>query len=375
MRVLHFFKSYWPDTFGGVERAIHALAKNGSAYGIDSTVLSLSRRPAENTRSFDGHMAYKARLDLDLASTGLSWSALGRFRELSAEADLIHYHFPWPFMDLAHFLCRHGKPSIVTYHSDIVKQRWLLHAYKPLMSRFLDATDAIIATSPNYAMSSAVLRAHASKTHVIPLGLGEEDYPPPPRERIEGWRQRFPRPFFLFVGVLRYYKGLHNLIDAAKMVDADILVLGAGPMEGQLRARAEQAGCANVHFLGALPDEDKSALLTLCRGFLLPSHLRSEAFGLSLVEAAMAARPLISCEIATGTTYINLDGVTGRAVPPERPTELAAAMREMLEDPQQAAAWGYNARKRYEELFRVDTMTNAYATLYRKVLADHGRPH
>ncbi|WP_141049103.1 glycosyltransferase, partial [Brucella melitensis] len=120
MRVLHFFKTYWPDTFGGIERTIHAIAKGVAEHGIASDVLSLSAKPEENTRNFDGHMAYKAKLDLEFASTGLSRDVFSRFRELSSQADVIHYHFPWPMSDIVQIGVRPDKPTIVTYHSDIV---------------------------------------------------------------------------------------------------------------------------------------------------------------------------------------------------------------------------------------------------------------
>ena len=58
------------------------------------------------------------------------------------------------------------------------------------------------------------------------------------------------------------------------------------------------------------------ALLALSYAILFPSHLRSEAFGISLLEGAMFGKPLISSEIGTGTTYINIDGKTGVVVPP-----------------------------------------------------------
>ena len=100
MRVLHVFKTYHPDSFGGVERTIHAIAKGCLAHDIQSDVLSLSRDPVVNTVEFDGHMAHKAKLDLEFASTGFSREAFSKFKDLSARADLVHYHFPWPFMDL-----------------------------------------------------------------------------------------------------------------------------------------------------------------------------------------------------------------------------------------------------------------------------------
>lgn len=367
MRVLHVFKTYYPDSFGGVERTIHSIAKGALAHGIASEVLSLSRDPAGHTVEFAGHMAHKARLDFEFASTGFSFDVISRFKALSAEADIVHYHFPWPFMDMLHVLHPPKKPTIVTYHSDIVKQKFLLQLYKPLMHRFLGGVDRIVATSPNYLESSEVLNRYRQKTEIIPIGLDDADYPRASENLKNTWQARFPKPFFLFVGVLRYYKGLHTLIDAARHVDADILIAGEGPMEEELKAQATRAGLANVHFIGAVSDLDKAALLELCKAFVFPSHLRSEAYGLSLVEAAMFAKPMICCEIGTGTSFVNKDGETGIVVPPQDAVALAQAMTALQDDPHMVASFSANALARYRQELQAATMVEKYCRLYRSL--------
>ena len=364
MRILHFFKTYWPDSFGGMERAIHAIASGTSKLGFEPVVLSLSRKPRENSIYFDGHWAYKARLDLEIASTGFSLEAFQRFRELAATADVIHYHFPWPFMDMVHFTIRPHKPVVVTYQSDIVKQNRLMHLYRPLMNRFLASADRIVVASPNYLATSVALRSHREKAIVIPNGLNERDYPRPDKPTYSKWKRRLPGQFFLFTGVFRYYKGLHVLLEAAREVEYEIVLVGTGPMEAALKEQASRLGLNNVHFLGSLGDDDKTALLDLCTGFVFPSHLRSEAYGLSLVEAAMAGKPMISCEIDTGTTFINLHEQTGLVVPPAVPAALAAAMRRLAQDKSSSRTYGMNARNRYEAFFTADAMCVAYKELY-----------
>ena len=369
MKVLHFFKTYWPDTFGGVERTIHAIATGTMNYGVESDVLSLSSAPDKNSVEFDGHMAHKAKLDFEFASTGFSRDVFGRFKALSAQADLIHYHFPWPLMDIVQLAFHPSKPTLVTYHSDIVKQKLLLQFYKPVMHRFLSSVDRIVATSPNYVRTSKDLRLYENKTSVIPLGLDATDYPQSPPEEKAKWRALFPAPFFLFVGVLRYYKGIHILLDAAAVVDRHIVIVGQGPMESELKVRAKALGLTNVHFVGAVSDSAKTALLELCTALVFPSHLRSEAFGLSLVEAARAGKPMISCEIGTGTSFVNVDGETGLVVTPDNPPALANAIMTLAQDTELAARFGQAAQKRFAALFTADRMAQSYARLYREMQA------
>ena len=294
MRVLHFYKTYQSESYGGIEQTIYQLCKCSSASGIESEVLTLSDNPDPAELMYEGHKVHRVKLDLQIASTGFSFAALKRFAQLAAEVDIVHYHFPWPFMDLAHFVTRMNKPSVVTYHSDIVRYKTLLQLYRPLMHRFLDSVDAIVATSPNYLQTSSVLAGYRDKTQVIPIGLDKDNYPPPSATRMAEWTKRIGPRFFLFVGVIRYYKGLHILLDAARGTDYPIVIVGAGPIEQELKRRADEQGLRNVIFLGTVSDEDKAALLQLSYAIVFPSHLRSEAFGISLLEGAMYGKPMIS---------------------------------------------------------------------------------
>lgn len=370
MRVLHFFKTYLPDSFGGIEQVVFQLCESGVQHGIEAQVLTLSADPIPRVMQLGQHEVHRAKLDIQFASTGFSWSVFKQFRELAAEADVINYHFPWPFMDLVHFASSLNKPSVVTYHSDIIRQKHLLKLYRPLMQRFLASADRIVAASPNYLHTSDVLQQFQEKTRVITYGLNKAGYPQPDGERINRWRQQVGDKFFLFVGVMRYYKGLHILLDALKHADYPTVIVGAGPLELKLRAQAKALGLRNIHFVGRLDDEDKVALLQLSYAFVFPSHLRSEAFGISLLEGAMYGKPMISSEIGTGTSFINIHNETGLVVPPSNPQAFSEAMRTLWENPERAAAMGIKAEARYRQLFTADVMGRKWTELYEELLAE-----
>ncbi|MCB2254310.1 glycosyltransferase family 4 protein [Pseudomonas chlororaphis] len=370
MRVLHFFKTYLPDSVGGIEQVIFQLCESGALHGTDGQVLTLSTNPQPRVLKLGHHEVHRARLDIQFASTGFSYSVFKQFREMAAEADVVNYHFPWPFMDVVHFMSGLDKPCVATYHSDIIRQRHLLKLYRPLMNRFLGSVDRIVAASPNYLHTSDVLQRFRDKTRVIPYGLNKAGYPQPDNERMAHWRQRLGERFFLFVGVMRYYKGLHILLDALKDVDYPVVIVGAGPLEAELHAQAAALGLRNLHFLGRLGDEDKVALLQLSYAIVFPSHLRSEAFGISLLEGAMYGKPMISSEIGTGTSYINIHGETGLVVPPSDPLAFRAAMRQLWDNPGQAAQMGLKAEARYRQLFTADDMGRKWNELYHELLEE-----
>jgi glycosyltransferase involved in cell wall biosynthesis len=274
-------------------------------------------------------------------------------------------------MDVVHFATRVKKPKLVTYHSDIIRQEHLLKLYRPLKRKFLASMDRIVATSPNYLASSNVLQMYTDKVCVIPIGLDKATYPQPMPDRLQFWRERIGQKFFLFVGLIRYYKGLHILMEAAQGTDYPIVIVGAGPIEQKLKIQAAQLGLRNIHFLGYQSDEDKVALLTLCYGVVFPSHLRSEAFGISLLEGAMYGKPMISSEIGTGTTFINIKDETGLVVAPSDPIALRQAMRYLWEHPEEAADMGRRAEERYWKHFTAKQMVKSYVDLYDELMKHH----
>lgn len=368
MKVLHFYKTYYPETIGGVEQVIFQIASGVACQGIESAVLSLSKSNELGSLRIGNHLAHKAKMDYEIAATGFSLSAFGKFKELAAEADIIHYHFPWPFMDMVHFASGMNKPCLTTYHSDIIRQALLLKVYRPLMHRFLASMDCIVATSPNYTYSSPVLKHYRNKTTVVPIGLDKQSYPTSNSRLKQKWRSQFGERFFLFVGVLRYYKGLHILLEAMKDADYRLVIVGAGPVEQELKEQAARAGLHNVSFVGAVSDEDKVALLELCYAVTFPSNLRSEAFGISLLEGAMYGKPMISSEIGTGTSYINVQGETGLVVPPSNPAEFRKAMDFLWHNPVQTELMGSRAEQRYWQLFTAQQMAMSYASIYSNLL-------
>ncbi len=368
MRVLHFYRTAIPDSMGGVEQVIHTLASGSVKRGAKVDVLSLSKHPVPAMLTSEGYTQHRVKLNFEIASTGVSFESIHKLAKLANEADLIHYHFPWPFMDVAHFVARVKKPTMITYHSDIIRQQYLLKLYRSMKHMFLSDIDRIVATSQNYLSTSKVLQRYGHKTSVIPIGLNSEKYSSASEERIQYWNKRIGSRFFLFVGVIRYYKGLHILIDSAQNADYPIVIVGSGPLEAEIKSQATRLGLNNIYFLGFLPEEDKIALLKLCFALVFPSHLRSEAFGVSLLEGAIFGKPLISSEIGTGTTYINIDGDTGIVVPPGDSMSLRKAMNYLWDNPEIAEQMGKRAQHRYWEYFTADTMVDRYMKLYDEMI-------
>jgi rhamnosyl/mannosyltransferase len=370
LRVLHIYKSWSPETFGGVEQIITTLCAGGWAYGIEGRVAYLAKGSRVAAVRHQGIAAYRFPLQWEIASTGLSLPFLLGYRRLAAWADVLHFHFPWPYGDLVHRLSGISTPLLVTYHLDITRQRALEKLYAPLRAWLLRRAGRVIATSDMYVQSSPVLRTFRHKTTVIPLGIEDAGRRIPHPTRTAYWRHRLGKGFVLFVGVLRYYKGLHVLLEAAPDIQAPIVIVGSGPCEQALKRQAAASKLRHVTFVGEVDSLDKDALFRLSGLFVFPSHLRSEAFGLALLEASMYGKPSVSCELGTGSSLVNLHEETGLVVAPGNARELSAAVNRLLANRQERERLGTNARNRYLKHFTAESMVRRYAEEYHRMAAE-----
>lgn len=362
MKILHVYRTCYPETKGGLEQVIRFITSGVQVFGVECRILSLSDT-ADKTFFHEGTEIILKKKEWEVASNGFSLSLIGEFRRQAEWADIIHYHYPWPTGDLLSFFSI-NKPSLVTYHSDIIRQRFLKLLYKPLEYFFLKRVSRIVTTSPQYLSSSQTLKPYHDKCSVIPLGIDPSSYFEADAELLSQWRLRVGEEFFLFVGVLRYYKGLNYLIDAAEISGLPVVIAGDGPLREELETLVTRKHLTNVILVGHISEEDKMALLTLCLAFVFPSHLRSEAFGISLVEAQLFRKPIISCDVGTGSSFVNIDQKTGFVVPPCDPEAIAKSMQILQNESKLRSVMGENGYTRMMTHFTAEEMAHRYYAEY-----------
>ncbi|NTV64840.1 MAG: glycosyltransferase, partial [Oscillochloris sp.] len=147
MHILQVYKDYFP-VLGGMENHLRLLCEGLAARGHQVTVLTNGRGRRGELREIGGvRVVYAGRL-ATLASAPLSLDMLGQMRR--QRADLVHLHLPDPTGDLALALAGPRAPLVVSYHSDIVRQKRLLRLYAPLLRRTLRRAARIISFSPAY---------------------------------------------------------------------------------------------------------------------------------------------------------------------------------------------------------------------------------
>ena len=379
LRVTMINKYYSPPHLGGVEAVVRALAEGLTEYAgaaVRALVCNEGRERVEET--VGGVRVVRLPRQLAVSSAPVAVGLPGALRDelrRPDRPDVLNFHAPNPWGDLSFLLARVDVPSVVLYHSDIVRQRRLLAAYRPFLERFLDRVDLIVTSSPDMVQHSPFLAPRAGKCRVVPFGLPAMKLTAAPgvRERAAQLRAAHAgRSIVLFVGRLVYYKGADVLVRAMAHVDADLVLIGRGPSEPELRTLASRLGAAQrTTFLPPQADVELAAWYHAADVFCLPSVARSEAFGLVQIEAHAAGTPVVSTALPTGVPFANRDGVTGLVVPPGDAAALAGALRRLLEDDALRVRLGEQARRRARREFTVPRMVAGTVQAYREAAALH----
>jgi len=381
LRVTMVNKYYSPPHLGGVEMVVRTLSEGlvaNAAARVRVIVSNEGRKRVEET--IGGVEVVRLPRQLALSSAPI---AAGMPRALRREMhhrgpdaceppDVFNLHSPYPWGELSFLRANPGVPSVVLYHSDIVRQRVLLTAYRPFLERFLDRVDLIVTSSPDMVRHSPLLAPRAEKCRVVPFGLPVERLEATPailRRAAELRAAHAGRKIVLFVGRLVYYKGVDVLVRAMTRVDADLVVIGRGPLERGLRLLAERSGVATrVTFLNPQDDQELAAWFRAADVFCLPSVARSEAFGLVQIEAHAAGTPVVSTDLPTGVPYANPDGVTGLTVPSGDSPALAAALGRLLGDDELRARLGRQAQDRALREFTAPRMVAGMLEVYAEAI-------
>jgi glycosyltransferase involved in cell wall biosynthesis len=379
MRVTMVNKYYYPPHLGGIETHLRDISEGLVEHAgarVRAIVCNESRERAEER--VGGVDVVRLPRQFALSSAPIALGMPGALRaemRLPAPPDIMHFHFPYPWGELSFLKARPDVPSVVLYHSDIVRQKRMLAAYRPFLERFLDRVDLIIASSPNMVTHSEFLAPRAEKCRVVNFGLHVERMAGTAETRLraeELKRQHEGRPIVLFVGRLIYYKGADVLVRAMADVDADLVMIGRGPLEEELRAAAEAAGISGrITFLPPQSDEELSAWYRAADVFCLPSVARSEAFGLVQIEAHAAGTPVVSTDLTTGVPYANLDGITGLTVPVGDAAALAAALNRLLADDALRERLGRQAEERALTQFTIPKMVEQTLRVYDEAIGVH----
>ena len=372
VNVLHLGKF---DTQGGIERHVKALASRlvSARIGVVNLVSNDTARTDRHDKY--GYSTVRAACWGTASSLAVSPTLplIARQLHRTHRFDLVHLHFPDPLGHLTALALPRSVRRVITWHSDIVRQRLALGAYAPFMRSFAQTAAAIIGATPQHFSTSTQIPppSELQIQTVIPYGIDPSTFvwTAAARTRRADLQARHRGRLVFAVGRHVYYKGFDVLIRSMRNVDAELIIGGRGPLTDSLKSATRDAGVeSKVHFAGYIEDDELIAYYDACDVFCMPSTERSEQFGLVQLEAMQMAKPIVTTRLGTGVEYVTLDGETGVLVPPHDETALASALNALLVDPARRSKLGAAGRRRVADVFSADRMAQATLDLYEQIL-------
>lgn len=356
IKILEINKAYFPHT-GGIETLVKQYSEElGKFDNIEiRTLVCRDGRGKTYSENINGVRLTRAGSFGTYFSCPLSVSFLRLFRKMSANADIIHIHVPFPLADLALLLSGYSRKVIISWHSDVVKQKKLLMLYKPLMKYLLNRADCILVATEGHINGSEFLPEYRHKCRILPYGITPEIYLN--IKKIPFLTEKATNPESIkvfFTGRLVYYKGVDILIKAFRKVkdNCELFIAGTGILESELKEKVRKYGMNDrVHFLGFLPEEQLKQAFSDCDIFVLPSVERSEAFGIVQLEAMIYGKPVINTRLSSGVPYVSIHEKTGITVMPYNTRELASAINILRKNKSLREKMGKNAQKRVLDYF------------------------
>jgi glycosyltransferase involved in cell wall biosynthesis len=385
LRILHLGKYFHPDT-GGIETVTKDIAQGAAGAGCEVAVLCFGRVDKLRKERWSDVDVLRSPIWRLAASQPFGWQYFREFLRQARTFDIIHVHVPNMLGALAVVTARVPGRVLVHWHSDVINKGWLGKLVRPLEWLLLQRADALVATSQAYADASPQLRRFRDKVHVVPIGIEETDVIEEDGDVADAEQgvmdattvlAQVPEgaPMILAIGRLVPYKGFEVLVDAAPHLPAAcrVVIVGGGERRAELEARIRERQVGDrVVLAGRLDDHALRLVFRRATIFCLPSVSRAEAFGVVLLEAMARGLPIVASDIpGSGVPWVNRHGVTGLNVPAGDARALAAAVRQLLADPQRREQMGREARHRFQTEFTAAVATRRFLDLY-AVLAGRG---
>ena len=377
MKIGILSQSYYPR-YGGVTEHVHHTALELRRRGHDVRIITSRFRSGEtNHAAFVERVGYNILIPFNRAFVDLTVGVAlrRRLRQLlrEHEFDVLHIHCPTsptlPILAIQTASC----PQVGTFHTTAGRS-FLQNTFQPYLSRVVERLDARIAVSQTAADSARLY--YPGEYHIIPNGVDVERFHPGVRP-FEEWREE-GRVNLLFVGRLDPRKGVHVLLAAMQEVvqrtggRARLLVVGDSYLRPKLEASVPAAARDHVRFLGHVSSHDLPRWYATADVFVSPAS-GNESFGIVLLEAMASGRAVVASDIP-GYRSVVIPEVNGVGVPPGDAERLAAALAELVSDPERRRLLATRGRQRALE-FAWPRVTQRIEALYREVVARRGAVH
>lgn len=380
LTVLTFYHPHWT----GLTAIAKRLAEGFVAKGHRVTVLTTRHAPHLPAREVVGGVDVVRLAPLRRLSRGFVTPSLPyALHRLLPDHDVVHIHTPLPEAPLVAALARlRRRPLLMTHQGDLVMPPGLTNQAIQKLGTTLLAAGGRLATvvSPlndDYARHSRFLRPFARK--LVPI-LPPVEIPEPNAAEVRAWREELGLAEAQVIGFAGRWveeKGFDYLLRALPLLRrtnprAELVYAGDHEIDYEdFYRRCEQLvdACGeHLTFLGLIRDRRRLATFySMCDVFALPS--RTDSFAAVQVEAMLSGTPVVAADIPGARVPVQLTGM-GTLVRPRDAPALAAALREVLEEPTRFVL----PRTTVEATFDPEASIDRYEELLARLVSVDGDP-
>ncbi|MBW7879974.1 MAG: glycosyltransferase family 4 protein [Phototrophicaceae bacterium] len=307
----------------------------------------------------------------------------GLFR--MAKYDIVHLHYPFVFgQEILHAVAGLRRiPVVITYHQDLILSGMMgrmvaLHE-KTVGRLILTRANRLLVTSRDYFNASRIARffkPNDPRVTEMPNGVDTSrfttDVDTAGIRSMYGFAE--DDVVLAFCGGMdtpHYFKGVDVLLNAAARVDAPnlrLMLIGDGDLRARYMEEARRLGLGErAVFCGRVPDSDLPRHYAAADFLVLPSTTMGEAFGIVLLEAMAAGKPVIASNLPGVRTVVN-SGVDGFLAAPNDVDDLAARIRDMLDAGDRRKVMGRAGRDKVVAKYDWSRINERLVDVYREVV-------
>lgn len=366
LKILHSYKVYRPDIDGGIPFVIATLSQLAND-NIKNGILT-ARLTGKGRHYVVDDVPVEALSSLGtIFSTPMAPTYPFVLLKRSSAVNIVVHHAPFPLADMVSSFFPSEVALIVYWHADIVGYSWLKALITPAIKKTLRRANRIVVSDRTIVDNSPILSPFADKCVVVPYGVDVNFWntlSAMEHHTVLKIRNQYPR-MVLTIGRLVRYKGLDILLRAMQELDAQLVVIGEGPLEMDLKQLASSTGLgARVTFAGRLTRSDMKSYLHAACVFAFPSVTSAEAFGIVQLEAMAAGLPIVNTALPTAVPHIARHEKEALTVPPGDSQALATAIGRILDEPALAERLGNAGRLRAQTEYSNDRFLSRMKVVY-----------
>jgi glycosyltransferase involved in cell wall biosynthesis len=358
IRILEI-SSCFPPSRGGVEKFVHSLTSGLAQKGHLIKVITSTRGLEPKFKRHFSDTIELIRIPEKFHLFEAPFIPRVAVSALTEDYDVLHINGMVPLVsDLAILFARlRGKPVVLTYHNDAETATWgalggfAAAVYSVVARFFVSFADVIVCSTRSYAMTSPVIRFFHHKLRVIPLGVDLARFSA--AALVSPVEKKDDKKRLLFVGQLKQYKGVHVLVESLAHLrrqghSVELGIVGTGPEYEKIRSRVNELGLRDhVTFRGNVGEEELPSLYAQSDLLVLPSLGRREAFGIVLLEALAAGKPVVATDTpGVGEVALKVGGFVSKRNDPHSLAEsiISALSSEDRQDDYRKKAEPYSSQ-------------------------------